>query len=43
MPTSEFIPQMKPLFGEEERKKLKDAEFIEFFALAYMRGINIDN
>lgn len=31
------------IIGKEAREKLKDAEVIEVFALAYMRGMNIDN
>jgi phosphate starvation-inducible PhoH-like protein len=31
------------IIGKEAREKLKDAEIIEVFALAYMRGMNIDN
>ena len=31
------------IIGKEAREKLKENEFIEVFALAYMRGMNIDN
>jgi phosphate starvation-inducible PhoH-like protein len=31
------------IIGKEAREKLKQAEVIEVFALAYMRGMNIDN
>ena len=30
-------------YCKDAREKLKDAEIIEVFALAYMRGMNIDN
>ena len=31
------------IIGKENREKLKENEIIEVFALAYMRGMNIDN
>jgi len=31
------------IVGKESREKLKQQEFIEVLALAYMRGVNIDN
>lgn len=31
------------IIGKENREKLKDADIIEVFALAFMRGMNIDN
>ena len=34
---------MNKIIGKESREKLKDMEVIEVFALAYMRGMNIDN
>ena len=34
---------LNKIIGKEAREKLKDAEIIEVFALAYMRGMNIDN
>lgn len=34
---------MNKIIGKDAREKLKDAEIIEVFALAYMRGMNIDN
>jgi len=34
---------LNKIIGKEIREKLKDAEAIEVFALAYMRGMNIDN
>ena len=34
---------LNKIVGKESREKLKDAEIIEVFALAYMRGMNIDN
>lgn len=34
---------LNKIIGKESREKLKDGEFIEVFALAYMRGMNIDN
>ena len=34
---------LNKIIGKDEREKLKDAEIIEVFALAYMRGMNIDN
>ena len=34
---------MNKIIGKEAREKLKDIEVIEVFALAYMRGMNIDN
>jgi len=34
---------LNKLIGKEAREKLKDAEIIEAFALAYMRGMTIDN
>jgi phosphate starvation-inducible PhoH-like protein len=34
---------LNKLIGKEAREKLKDAEIIEVFALAYMRGMTIDN
>jgi phosphate starvation-inducible protein PhoH and related proteins len=34
---------LNKIIGKESREKLKDAEIIEVFALAYMRGMNIDN
>ena len=41
-----IFPSYYPLnkiVGKEAREKLKEAEIIEVFALAYMRGMNIDN
>jgi phosphate starvation-inducible PhoH-like protein len=34
---------MNKIIGKEAREELKKAEIIEVFALAYMRGMNIDN
>jgi phosphate starvation-inducible PhoH-like protein len=34
---------MNKIIGKENREKLKDIDVIEVFALAYMRGMNIDN
>ena len=34
---------LNKIIGKEAREKLKDSEIIEVFALAYMRGMNIDN
>jgi phosphate starvation-inducible PhoH-like protein len=34
---------MNKIIGKEAREKLKDLDVIEVFALAYMRGMNIDN
>lgn len=34
---------LNKIIGKETREKLKDIESIEVFALAYMRGMNIDN
>ena len=34
---------LNKIIGKDVREKLKDAEIIEVFALAYMRGMNIDN
>ena len=34
---------LNKIIGKEKREKLKDIEAIEVFALAYMRGMNIDN
>jgi phosphate starvation-inducible PhoH-like protein len=34
---------MNKIIGKEAREKLKDMDVIEIFALAYMRGMNIDN
>jgi phosphate starvation-inducible PhoH-like protein len=34
---------LNKIVGKEVREKLKDIEAIEVFALAYMRGMNIDN
>lgn len=34
---------MNKIIGKEAREKLKELEFVEVFALAYMRGMNIDN
>lgn len=34
---------LNKIIGKETREKLKDLEVIEVFALAYMRGMNIDN
>jgi len=34
---------LNKIIGKEDREKLKDAEVIEVFALAYMRGMTIDN
>ncbi len=34
---------LNKIIGKEMREKLKDIEAIEVFALAYMRGMNIDN
>jgi phosphate starvation-inducible PhoH-like protein len=35
--------QLNKIIGKEAREKLKTMEVIEVFALAYMRGMNIDN
>jgi phosphate starvation-inducible PhoH-like protein len=34
---------LNKIIGKEAREKLKELEIIEIFALAYMRGMNIDN
>ena len=34
---------LNKLIGKEAREKLKEQEVVEVFALAYMRGMNIDN
>jgi len=34
---------LNKIIGKEKREKLKNLEYIEVFALAYMRGMNIDN
>ena len=34
---------LNKIIGKDAREKLKELEFIEVFALAYMRGMNIDN
>ena len=34
---------LNKIIGKETREKLKDLEVIEVFALAFMRGMNIDN
>jgi len=34
---------LNKIIGKEVREKLKEIEVIEVFALAYMRGMNIDN
>tara|TARA_R110000868_G_scaffold84_2_gene844 strand:+ start:10664 stop:11398 length:735 start_codon:yes stop_codon:yes gene_type:complete len=34
---------LNKIIGKESREKLKESEVIEVFALAYMRGMNIDN
>jgi phosphate starvation-inducible PhoH-like protein len=34
---------LNKIIGKDTREKLKEAEIIEVFALAYMRGMNIDN
>ena len=34
---------MNKIIGKEARERLKELEIIEVFALAYMRGMNIDN
>jgi phosphate starvation-inducible PhoH-like protein len=34
---------LNKIIGKEKRERLKDIEAIEVFALAYMRGMNIDN
>ena len=34
---------LNKIIGKEAREKLKEHEIIEVFALAYMRGMNIDN
>ena len=34
---------LNKIIGKEAREKLKEGEVIEVFALAYMRGMNIDN
>ena len=34
---------MNKIIGKESRETLKDMDIIEVFALAYMRGMNIDN
>ena len=34
---------LNKIIGKETREKLKDIEVIEVFALAFMRGMNIDN
>jgi phosphate starvation-inducible PhoH-like protein len=34
---------LNKIIGKEAREKLKDIDVVEVFALAYMRGMNIDN
>ena len=34
---------LNKIIGKEAKEKLKESEIIEVFALAYMRGMNIDN
>ena len=34
---------LNKIIGKDAREKLKESEVIEVFALAYMRGMNIDN
>ncbi|MDB4352643.1 PhoH family protein [Porticoccaceae bacterium] len=34
---------LNKIIGKEAREKLKEIEVVEVFALAYMRGMNIDN
>jgi phosphate starvation-inducible PhoH-like protein len=34
---------LNKIIGKENREKLKEYEIVEVFALAYMRGMNIDN
>jgi phosphate starvation-inducible PhoH-like protein len=34
---------LNKIIGKEAREKLKENDIIEVFALAYMRGMNIDN
>ena len=34
---------LNKIIGKENREKLKNLEVIEVFALAFMRGMNIDN
>jgi phosphate starvation-inducible PhoH-like protein len=34
---------LNKIIGKEAREKLKEHDIIEVFALAYMRGMNIDN
>jgi len=34
---------LNKIIGKESREKLKNTDIIEVFALAYMRGMNIDN
>ena len=34
---------LNKIIGKDSREKLKEMNFIEVFALAYMRGMNIDN
>jgi phosphate starvation-inducible PhoH-like protein len=34
---------LNKIIGKDAREKLKEAEIIEVFALAYMRGMTIDN
>jgi len=34
---------LNKIIGKDAREKLKDAEIVEVFALAYMRGMTIDN
>jgi phosphate starvation-inducible PhoH-like protein len=34
---------LNKIIGKDARERLKEAEIIEVFALAYMRGMNIDN
>lgn len=34
---------LNKIIGKEKREELKNKEYIEVFALAYMRGMNIDN
>ena len=42
-PDNGYEKIINKIIGKEAREKLKDAEIIEVFALAYMRGMNIDN
>lgn len=43
MPTSEFIPQMKPLFGEEERKKINEYFEEEGFITEFKRTAEFES